>query len=125
MYYKFYERCMLISHINAGESEPCLSDFFFFFYEMNAKNIVKEPTCYKSLSNPNCIDLFTTNSSSSFQNTKTTSMGLYDFLKMAITVLKQTFPRPLPKKLVYKDNKNIDRLTIKRPLEEKLNHQIN
>ena len=99
--------------------------FFFFFFEMNAKNIVKEPNCYKSLSNPNCIDLFTTNSSSTFQNTKTTSMGLYDFLKMVITVLKQTFPRSLPMKLVYKDSKSIDRLTIKRQLEKKLSHQIN
>ena len=44
---------MLIEDFNAEESEPCLSKFFF---EMNTKNIVKEPTCYKSLSNPNCID---------------------------------------------------------------------
>ena len=58
---------------------------------MNAKNIVKEPTCYKSLSNPSCIDLVITNSSSSFQNTKTISKGLSDFHKMVLTALKQTF----------------------------------
>ena len=53
---------------------------------MNAKNIVKEPTCYKSLSNPSCIDLAINNSSSGFQNTKAISTGLSDFHEMVITV---------------------------------------
>ena len=113
---------MLIGDLNAEESEPCPSQFLF---EMNAKNIVKEPTCYKSLSNPSCIDLVITNSSSSFQNTKAISTGLSDFRKMVITVLKQTFQRSSPKELVYRDYKNFDRLTFKRELEEKLNQQIN
>ena len=88
MYIKFYERFMLRADFNAEKSEPCLSQFPF---EMNPKTIVKEPTCYKSLSNPNCIDLVITNSSSGFQNTKAISTGLSDFHKMVITVLKQTF----------------------------------
>ena len=54
MYSKFHERFMLLGDFNAEESEPCLSQFLF---EMNAKNNVKEPTCYKSFSNPSCIDL--------------------------------------------------------------------
>ena len=44
---------------------------------------------------------------------------------MAITVLKQTFQRSSPKDPLYKDYKNLDRLTFKRELEEKLNQQIN
>ena len=64
MYSKFFERYMLIGDFNADESEPCLSQFVF---EMNAKTIVKEPTCYKGLSNPSCIDFVITNSSLSFQ----------------------------------------------------------
>ena len=82
---------MLIGDVNAEESKPCLSQFLF---EMNAKNIVKEPTCYKSLSNPSCIDLVITNNSSSFQNTKTITTGLPDFHKMVITVLKQALHFP-------------------------------
>ena len=92
---------------------------------MNAKNIVKEPTCYKSLSNPSCIDLVITNSSSSFQNTEAILTGLSDYHKMVTTVLKETFQRSSPKELVYRDYKNSDRLTFKRELEEKLNQQIN
>ena len=122
MYSKCYERYMLIGDFNAEESEPCLPQFLF---QMNAKNIVKEPTCYKSLSNPSYIDLVITNSSSSFQKTKTLSRELSDFQEMVTTVLKQTFQRSSPKELVYNDYKNFDRLSFKRELEEKLNQQIN
>ena len=67
MYSKFYERYMLMGDFNVEELEPCLSQFLF---EMNAKNIAEEHTCYKSLSNQNCIDLVIANRSSSFQNTR-------------------------------------------------------
>ena len=43
---------MLIGDFNAEEPEPCLSQFIF---EINAKKIVKGPTCCKSLSNSSCI----------------------------------------------------------------------
>ena len=78
IYSKCYDKYMLIGNFNVEESEPCLSQFLF---EMNTKNIVKELTCFKSLSNPSCIDLVITNSFSNFQNTKAISTGLSDFHK--------------------------------------------
>ena len=57
---------MFVGYFNAEESEPCLSQFL---YEYNAKNIVKESTCFKNVLNPSCIDLFIANSPMSFQNT--------------------------------------------------------
>ena len=42
----------------------------FLLYEYNTENIVKK-TCFKSLTNPSCIDFFLTNFPSSFQNTCT------------------------------------------------------
>ena len=104
IYSKCYDKYMLIGDFNGEESEPCLSQFLF---EINAKNIVKEPTCFKSLSNPSCTDLVITNSSSNFQNTKAISTGSSDFHKMEVSVLKQiccfeTFQRSAPKELVYK-----------------------
>ena len=65
--------------------------------------MVKDKTCFKSLDNPSCIDLFITNSYQSFQNTTTVCTGLYDFHKMVITVLKTTFPKAKPKVLSYMD----------------------
>ena len=60
-YSKCYDKYMLIVDFHAEESEPCLLQFLF---EINAKNIVKEPTCFKSLCKPSCIDHVITNSSS-------------------------------------------------------------
>ena len=94
---------MLVGDFNAEESEPCLSQFLF---EMNAKNIVKEPTCFKSLSNPSSIDPVITNSASNFQNTKVISTGLLDFHKMVVSVFKHAFHRSTPKELVYRDYKS-------------------
>ena len=83
-----YDKYMLVGDFNTGELEPCLSQFMF---EMNAKNIVKGPTCFKSLSNRSCIDIVITNSSSNFQNKKAISTGLPDFHKMVVSPLKHTF----------------------------------
>ena len=92
---------------------------------MNAKHIIKKRTCFKSLSNPSCIDLVITNSSSIFQNTKAISTGLSGFHTMVLSVLKHTFHRSTFKELVYRDYKNVDRVIFKRELEDKLNQQIN
>ena len=121
IYSKFYDKYMLIGDFNADESELCLLQFRF---EMNAKSIVKKPTCFKSLSNPSCIDIVITNSYSNFQNTKAILTGLSDFHKMVVSVLKHTFPRYAPKELVYRDYKNFDRVILKRELEDKQNQQI-
>ena len=73
---------------------------------MNAKNIVKEPTCFMSLSNPSCLDHVITNSFSNFQNMKAISTGLSDFLKIVVSVLKRTFHKSAPKELVvYREDK--------------------
>ena len=92
---------------------------------MNAKNIVTEPTCFKSLGNPSCTDLVITNSSSNFQNAKAMTASLSDFHKMVVNVLKNTFHRSAPKELVYRGYKNFDRVNFKRELVDKLNQQIN
>ena len=42
-YSKLYDKFMPVGDFNAEESEPCLSQFL---YEYNAKNIVKENTCF-------------------------------------------------------------------------------
>ena len=66
-----------------------------------------------------------TNSSSKFQNTKAKSMGLSDFHKMIVSILKHTCHNSAPKELVSRDSKIFDRVIFKRELEDKLNQQIN
>ena len=107
IYSKFHDKYMLVGDFKAEESELCLSKSLF---EMNAKNIAKEPTCFKTLSNPSCTDFVITNSSSNFQNTKAISTALSNFHKIVASVLKHTFHRSTPNELVYRDSKTFDRV---------------
>ena len=115
-----YEKCLLVGDFNIEEDEHCLCDFL---YEYNAKNLVKEKTCFKSLENLSCIDLFLTNSHQSFQNTTTISTGLSDFHKMVVTVMKTTFPKAEPKIIQYRDYKNFVQEDFQTELSEKLSER--
>ena len=94
---------MLVGDFNAEESEPCLSQFL---YEYNAKNTVKESTCFKNVLNPSCIDLFITNSPLTFQNTIAVTNGLSDFHNM---VMKMSFKKHPPIERHYRYYKYFDR----------------
>ena len=101
--YSNYDKFLLAGDFNLEVEEEVLDDFLV---EHHAKSLVKEPTCFKSLDNPSCIDLFLTNSVQSFQNTTTVATGLSDFHKMSVTVLKTTFPKASPRVNYYRDHKN-------------------
>ena len=82
--------------------------------------MVKYFTCFKSTSNPSCIDLFVTNSSNSFQCTKTISTGLSDFHTMIATVLKATFPKIKPTVLLYRNYSKFVEYNFYTDIEEKI-----
>ena len=90
---------------NCQETEPILSEFLNMH---SAKNIVKEETCFKSIENPSCIDLFLTNTPNLFFNTSTINTGLSDCHKMVVTVLRKTLQQAQPKVVSYSDYKNFD-----------------
>ena len=118
--YNDYDKFLLVGDFNAEDSEPCLKNFL---YQYDAKNIVKQKTCFKSTDNPSCIDLFLTNSYRSFQNTCTVSTGLSDFHKMTITVLKSTFQKSKPKKIIYRDYRKFEENNFKTELKIKLKNK--
>ena len=70
-----YDKFILIGDFNAEEGEVTLGDFMDLY---DLKNLVKEKTCFKSVENPSCIDLFLTNCSRSFQKTYAISTGISD-----------------------------------------------
>ena len=86
-----------------------------FFYECNAKNVVKEKICFKNALNLSCIDLFITNSLLSFQNT-IVSNGLSDFHELVITVVKMSFKKHSPIERHYRDYKYFDQTEFKNNL---------
>ena len=91
-----------------------------FLNNFSAKNLVKDYTCFKSLDNPSCIDLFITNKPLSFQKTTTVSTGLSDFHKMIVTVLKTTFPKIKPKIVSYRDYSRFVEKYFHNDLESKI-----
>ena len=115
--YSGYEKVLVLGDFNIDDKEEILEEFLF---EQNLKNLVKVPTCYKSVENPSCIDLFLTNSYASFQHTTTVETGLSDFHKMAVTVMKTTFPKAQPKIVYYRDYKNFDLSKFRAELRDEL-----
>ena len=119
--YSTYDKFLLAGDFNTEETNEVLSDFVF---EHNVKNLVQEPTCFKSQDNPSCIDLFLTNSPQSFQNTGTIATGLSDFHRMVVTVMKTTFPKAKPKMIYYRDYKKFNLIEFRRDLRNELSKAI-
>ena len=97
---------------NADKNKTSLKDFCQLY---NLKHLIKVPTCYKNPENPSIIDLMLTNSPYSYQNSCAIEIGLSDFHKMMVTVLKTFFQKKGPKVISYRDYKNYSN-DIFRPL---------
>ena len=67
VYSSRFDKFLLAGDFNTEEGNETLDEFL---EDYHAKNLVKVPTCFKSLPNPSCIDLFVTNSYRSFQKTQ-------------------------------------------------------
>ena len=118
-YAKSYDRFLLAGDFNSEEYE---APFKSFLIQHNAKNLVKGKTCFKSIGNPSCIDLFITNSNMSFQSTTELNVGCSDFHKMVVTVMKTTFSKMKPKEVSYRNYKTFDENLFKSDLVNKLKH---
>ena len=111
---------MLIGYFNAEISDLHLE---IFFCEYVVKSLSKEKTCFKRISNPNCIDFFLTNNEASFQNTKTVSTGLSDFYKIVLTVLKVSIVKINTQEMQYNNDKYFDSRKFNRDFKEEFSHK--
>ena len=107
LYLTKYEKFVLLGdfNVNMNNTDPIYEDFI---NQYSAKNIVKEPTCFKSVENPSIIDLVITNNSKNFWNTKTFRNLLSDFHALVATVLNIKFVKPKPIKVTYSNFKTFD-----------------
>ena len=60
-------------------------------------SLIKVRACYKNPGKFLCIDLLLTNEPKSFQSSSVGEMGLSDFHKMAVTLMKTTLEKLKPK----------------------------
>ena len=117
IYSALYDKFVLIGDFHVEESEDTLA---YFLNCHNASNLVRDKTCFKSLSNPKYIDLIITNKAGCFQNTIATCVGLSDCHKFVTTVLKASFKKALPKEVFYRDYKYFKSEDFKKELRTKL-----
>ena len=109
-----YENILLFGDFNCEPSDFAISDFC---ETNNLKNLISVPTCYKSLDNPTCIDLILTNRPRSFQKSTAIETGLSDFHKMAITILKTSFKKALPRVILYRNFRNFSPIKFRQDWE--------
>ena len=68
-------------------------------------SLIKQPTCYKNLSHPKCIDLILINVPRSFQTTCVIQTGLSDFLLMTLTVMRKSLRKLKARVINYRSYK--------------------
>ena len=115
-YSENYENFIKIGDFKMTETEEQLKDFLDLY---SLKNLVRKPTCYKSQI-ARCIDLVLTNRDRRVQQTTTVETGLSDFHKMAVTILKTTFPKHRPIVINYRNYNNFNEIVFRNDLRDEL-----
>ena len=113
---KQYENMILLGDFNSEMSEQPMKDFCETY---NLQNLIKNPTCFKSVANPSCIDVILTNRKLCFENSITLETGLSDWHKMTVTVMKKFYKKLDPIKIQYRDYKNFDGNVFRSDLKKK------
>ena len=78
-------------------------------------------TCFKSSTNPTCVDLVLSNSRNSFKDSTVISADMSDSHEMIVTVLKTTIAKGKPRQILYRDYKHFTNQVFKNDLASKLN----
>ena len=95
-----YENIVLIGDLNSEMREERMNRFCNTYY---FKCLIKEPTCFKNIDHPSCVDLILTNKSLCFQHTTVIETGLSDFHKLTVTMMKSKFQKLQPKIINYRN----------------------
>ena len=114
---KTYENIILLGDFN---SEMCEDTMKLFCSSYNLKNLINEPTCFKNMENPSCIDLVFTNKSRSFQQSPVMETGLSDFYNDN-PIVNTNFQKQTSKILSYRNYKNFENDYYKNELLKELN----
>ena len=115
-----YEHIILMGELN---SEMCEEAMNTFCNTYNLKCLVKEPTCFKSIEKPSCIDLILTNKALCFQHTSVIETGLSDFHMLTVTVFKSSFHKKEPKLFSYRNYKYFNNDNFRNDLLQEI-HQV-
>ena len=108
------DKCMLESkcfyiigdfNINLCLHPNALSDIFDCY---NLTNVIKEPTCFKSVSNPTLIDPIVTNNARRLGGSLNLCIGVSDFHNIVCAATRIQCPKFSPHMITYRSYKNFD-----------------
>ena len=111
-----YDNVLVLGDFNMEPNDKNLSPLLA---EHNLYNLIKGPTCFKSCQG-RCIGLLLTNKKHSVMMTQSFETGFSDHHHLIYTVLKSTYNKAPPKKLLYRDYKNWSEDRWKMDLERNL-----
>ena len=120
-YISKYENYIILGDFNSEVCEEIMNEFCEMY---NLKNLIREPTCFKSYANPSSIDLILTNKYKSFISSQVVETGLSDHHKLTISVLRMFVKKQSPLCIKYRDYKHFDNLRFNNELSKKL-EQVN
>ena len=112
-----YENLLLLGDFNSEMTEEDMKNFCESY---NLTNLITDPTCFKSVENPSCIDVMLTNRSLCFENSMTVETGLSDCHKMTVTVMKKYYKKLEPITINYRDYKSFDGENFRTDLKTRL-----
>ena len=118
-YLSKYDNYLLLGDFNSEINEVIMKEFCDSY---NLKNLINEPTCFKSLLHPSSIDLILTNRPKQFKDSKVIETGLSDHHKMTTTVLKTFFQKQSPLIIKYRDFKKFNKNLFRSELQHQLNN---
>lgn len=102
VYIKDYENIIILGDLNMEKSNTHLDDLMTNF---NLDPLIKEPTCFKSINRPSCIDHILTNKKHQFFNSMAIENGISDFHKCVATVLRSKCLKSPPVTKYYRSYK--------------------
>ena len=111
------ENIIVLGDFNLDYREERLTDFM---QEYDLSNLVKEPTCFKSVTNPSAIDHIWVTDRKKFVHTKCYETGLSDWHKLTTTMLNISIPKTEPRVIQYRDYRNFKNSTFKQELQAEL-----
>ena len=96
------KNCLIFGDFNVEVTSNILSSFI----ESNGLySLIKSLTCFKSFTNPRCIDLMLTNMKHSFFASQSLEARFSDCHHLIYTVLKTQFTKLQPQRIRFRDYK--------------------
>ena len=102
IYSTSYDNFIILGDFIIEIEEQQINDFCD---NQSLKSFIRQPLCYKSPSNPTCVDLILTNAPQKFQSFCLVETGLSDFHLMTVTVMRNIFKKLKPRTINYRSYK--------------------